>query len=138
MLISSINKKLPIIQMTTKAIRLSIMAIAALVVICFYFIYSPAESTLFPKCVFHWLTGFECPACGLQRALHALLHGEIAEAYRYNPFACISIPYLTILLICRFSKRYATGRLSAIAGSRFLSYTYMVLFFVWWIVRNII
>lgn len=45
-----------------------------------YFFFDPAGSRLFPRCPFLSLTGLRCPGCGSQRALHSLLHGEIARA----------------------------------------------------------
>jgi len=38
----------------------------------------------FPACLFHQLTGFYCLGCGTTRALHALVHGDIATALRMN------------------------------------------------------
>ena len=37
-----------------------------------------------PSCPLHELTGLWCPACGLTRATHALLRGDIAAAFGYN------------------------------------------------------
>lgn len=123
--------------MTPKDLWLLLLIILILGVICLYFFFSPTEHTFFPKCLIRTITGYYCPACGGQRALHALLHGELTTAIKYNLFACISIPYLLILLLCRFSKRHSTGVLNRVAHSHFLSYAYMVLFFSWWVVRNI-
>jgi hypothetical protein len=33
-----------------------------------------------PKCPFKMITGFSCPGCGIQRALYAIMHGNIKEA----------------------------------------------------------
>lgn len=52
----------------------------------FYF-FDPATSRGFWTCPFHRLTGWLCPGCGGQRALHELLHGHIIAALRLNPFA---------------------------------------------------
>ncbi len=41
----------------------------------------------FPPCVFHSLTGWFCPGCGMTRALHALVHGDVGAALALNPFA---------------------------------------------------
>lgn len=35
-------------------------------------------------CRFHAATGLYCPACGITRATHALLHGHLVSALRYN------------------------------------------------------
>ena len=52
------------------------LVVAALVVFGFiYFALDPSRSDLFPRCVFLSLTGYKCPGCGSQRAIHALLHG---------------------------------------------------------------
>lgn len=38
------------------------------------------------------LTGYDCPGCGAQRALHALLHGDISGAWGYNPALFFLVP----------------------------------------------
>src|SRR4029078_4699770 len=40
----------------------------------------------FPTCPFHQMTGLWCPACGLTRGTHQLLHGHVAAALSYNVF----------------------------------------------------
>jgi hypothetical protein len=42
------------------------------------------EQYHFPRCPFLSLTGFQCPGCGSQRAMHYLLHGHIVQAARMN------------------------------------------------------
>ncbi|MEJ5237486.1 DUF2752 domain-containing protein [Limisphaera sp. VF-2] len=47
--------------------------------------FDPARSALYPPCRFHAVTGWQCPGCGGLRAVHALLHGRIAESWQFNP-----------------------------------------------------
>jgi len=58
-----------------------------------YFI-NPGDTTLIPPCPFHWLTGHHCPGCGSLRALHQLLHGNLATALSLNPLMVVSLPVL--------------------------------------------
>jgi len=37
-------------------------------------------------CLFKWVWGLPCPACGSTRAVIVLLHGRIFEAFTINPF----------------------------------------------------
>jgi hypothetical protein len=46
--------------------------------------FNPVTSGLYPVCHFHQLTGLNCPGCGMTRAIYALLHGEVATAWRDN------------------------------------------------------
>ena len=46
---------------------------------------------------FHALTGLACPGCGGLRALHALLHGQIAAAFRLNPLFVAGLPVAVAL-----------------------------------------
>lgn len=44
----------------------------------------PSTTRWYPPCVFHWLSGFECPGCGSLRAGHALLRGDVMGALGFN------------------------------------------------------
>ena len=51
----------------------------------------------FPRCPFLLLTGLYCPGCGSQRAVHALLHGQVARAAGLNLLAAVlSLPILAL------------------------------------------
>lgn len=60
--------------------RLTAAACILVAVVVIYFFVDPASTTLAPRCHFKALTGFDCPGCGFQRALHAALHGDFATA----------------------------------------------------------
>jgi hypothetical protein len=57
--------------------------IGGLVLVLAYGLLDP-QSFPFPKCPFLSLTGFQCPGCGSQRAIHQLLHGNLAASFRLN------------------------------------------------------
>jgi hypothetical protein len=50
----------------------------------------------FPSCLFHEVTGLHCPGCGNTRAAQALLHGDVAEAFRQNAYTLIALPFLAV------------------------------------------
>jgi hypothetical protein len=70
------------------------VVVAALAII--YYRYNPAKYGLFPKCPFYVLTGFNCPGCGSQRAIHCLLNGDVKGAFGYNLLLVVSLPFLGI------------------------------------------
>lgn len=67
-----------------------------------YFFLDP-EHHFFPKCPFLWLTGWRCPGCGAQRAVHHLLHGNLLEAIHVNVLFVIAFPYVIIGLILEYT-----------------------------------
>ena len=71
-------------------IAASCVALTAVIV----YRFDPALHGFYPRCVFHALTGLECPGCGGTRALHQLLHGRFAEAYRLNPMLFLMGPFV--------------------------------------------
>lgn len=62
-------------------------ALAAVLFLC-----DPVRVPIYPQCVFHRVTGLDCPGCGSLRALHALLHGDFAAALHFNAFLVLSLP----------------------------------------------
>lgn len=92
-----------------------------------------------PKCVFRIITGLQCPGCGGQRALHALLQGHFREAAAYNYFIVVAGPYVG-LFILEWLLPHSTVRttLINIIENKWVVRTYIIVFIGWWIIRNII
>ena len=103
-----------------------------------YFTFSPTESQWFPKCILKTVTGYDCPGCGAQRALHAALHGRLGEALGYNLFLVVGLPYLLAATVASLSH----GRVGQWIDRHLLSPTmiwvYVVLYMVWWPLRNVL
>lgn len=57
-----------------------------------FFAFDPTKVAIFPQCMFHQVTGLDCPGCGAQRALHQLLHGNFIAALRLNAMFVLSLP----------------------------------------------
>jgi hypothetical protein len=49
-----------------------------------FFVLDPTKHNIFPRCLFNSVTGYYCPGCGSQRAIHSLLHFDIAGVVSYN------------------------------------------------------
>lgn len=111
----------------------AMLVIAAVI----YYVYDPA-TTPFPRCPFLVLTGWECPGCGSQRAIHSLLHLDFAAAWRYNAMLVLSIPYVVLLIVAEWIGRRRQSRLYRVLNSEVLIWSYFVLVVAWWILRNVI
>lgn len=105
--------------------------------IVIYFCFDPSEAAWMPPCLFKKLTGFSCPGCGFQRALHAALHGDIISALRYNMLLVFALPWLMAVTWGYFDRLPYVHVVRRIAHSRTIALSYVVLFFLWWILRNI-
>ena len=115
---------------------LLMVGIAALTIV--YYRVSPATSIFFPKCAFLMLTGLKCPGCGSQRAVHALLHADIASAFLHNALLVASLPYLVLLIGARFYIYFhPASTLRSALESPFLIRTYFTIAIAFWIARNV-
>lgn len=101
-----------------------------------YFIFDPAESRLAPKCMFHMLTGWECPGCGSQRMLHALLHGDLQGAWQANPFVLCMIPWLAVMMLAAGMRLHAPRFYAVVNSLPAIIITALALL-AWGIIRNL-
>jgi hypothetical protein len=63
------------------------------------FAVDPNEPGHYPTCPFLATTGLYCPGCGSLRAVHDLLHGDVAGALARNPLAVLAAPYLVLAFV---------------------------------------
>lgn len=101
-----------------------------------YMKFDPAESAMFPRCIFHELTGLSCPGCGSQRAIHALLNLDLRGALGSNALLVASLPFMALLVFAWLVRRRIPG-LYARLGSAAAVWTVFAVIILWWIMRNI-
>ena len=89
--------------------------------------FDPVTAQFYPHCVFHALTGLQCPGCGTTRALHHLLHGDVAGAFRLNAMLFVGVPFG---IVAAGSPRVATHPMT---GWVALGVTVG-----WWLLRNLL
>ncbi|MBP8758163.1 MAG: DUF2752 domain-containing protein [Prevotella sp.] len=115
-----------------------IIIILAVVALSLYFL-NPCSYWFMPKCPFKLITGLSCPGCGIQRFIYALLHGYWHEAIAYNYYLAYSLPYASLFVIAWIMPQgNAKERLSNIIENKFLVWFYIITFFLWLIIRNIL
>ena len=127
--------------MPNKVDRIMPYALPVIVVLLgvIYYFVNPLAHGHPIQCPWRLLTGTQCPACGSQRALNALAHGHLGQALRYNYFFILSIPYaLVAVLVTWYNIGNRLDGLKRIAFHPVTLKAYVILFFVWWIARNLL
>ncbi len=121
-----------------KKLTILIIFILSIGFIILYGIVDPSTSIFFPKCIFYVVTGLECPGCGSQRAIHALLNAEFAKAFAINPLIVTTLPYFIITFTAYFFKdKYNKARrLYEILTNNILLWFLVVIFILYFIYRN--
>ena len=107
-------------------------------VLILYYLVNPLQAKFPVLCPWHMLTGTQCPACGFQRALYSLLHGNLFCALSYNYFFIFSIPYaLFAIVVTWYNLHHVFDKLRSFVYHRITLRLYIALYFAWWIVRNL-
>ena len=73
--------KRPFVLTTQASVVFGLLAAASVAVL----VRSPSVSGMWPTCPIHAVTGGFCPGCGSSRALESLLHGNLLDAFWFNP-----------------------------------------------------
>ena len=111
-----------------------LVLVLGLVLVILYYALEPSSGSL-PSCLLLRLTGFRCPGCGTQRAVHALLHGDFVQGIAYNYSLLFTIPVLSLYI----GDVLWGGKMPHLRV--FLHHPLVILLLVsillaWWILRN--
>ena len=83
-------------------------------------------------CPYLALTELACPGCGLTRAVHFLLHADVATAFSYNPLLFLAVPAaLTFASAPRVAGDVRGARVRTA-----LAWAMVAVTFAFWIWRN--
>jgi hypothetical protein len=102
-----------------------------------FFFLDPDKHVLFPRCIFYSLTGYYCPGCGSQRAIHSLLHLNFEGVAGYNflflpAVLAIAYHYLHPLLNKQFG-----WKLPNIFYQKNTPWIILGLILLFWLLRNL-
>lgn len=123
---------------SNRKVPLALLIVIAAAVVVYYFVDPSAPSRLpLPQCPLRMVTGLSCPLCGLQRALHAMLHGQFAEAFGYNYFLLLVIPATIVIVVAEYTDTKILWPIRTLVDNRAAQIAALVLFTLWGIVRNI-
>jgi hypothetical protein len=86
-------------------------------------------------CVFHRLTGWECPGCGMTRAFLRLLRGDWRGAWGFNPW---SLPLLGLTLVAALLPRAALARALRSRALPGLGWAALAALLAWWLAVRIL
>lgn len=102
---------------------------AVWIVVCIFF------PEFMPRCLFRLALGYDCPACGAQRALMHMAAGEFGAGFWSNPYMWLMMPYALLVLAAEAGgeasavlRRRITGRPAIVAVAAVMT--------AWWILRN--
>jgi hypothetical protein len=100
------------------------------------FFFNPATHNFYPVCLFHKLTGLNCPGCGATRSLYALLHGNFALAFRDNALFILTLATLTARGLW-FAVRFFSGRAAGIFSPRKSLWVFLAVALLFGVFRNL-
>ena len=113
-------------------VAVALLALAAGVLRAF----NPATAWFFPPCPFRALTGYSCPGCGTLRALHELLNGHLAAAFRLNPLMMLLLPYVGYSGASSASETMFGRALPRVFIRPVYIWTLLVIVILFWVLRN--
>jgi len=112
------------------------LGIGVIVSILIYGLLDPQEFP-FPKCPFRSITGWMCPGCGSQRAIHQLLHGQFGAAFQLNALLIPAFVYaLAGYSFSLFSGKYWPAIRKRWYGSR-AAWASLIIILAFWLGRNL-
>jgi len=76
---------------------IKICIVLFLILIIYYFINK--YTGFYIPCLFHEITGYDCPGCGITRLCFHLINLQIKDAFYDNPLVFIYLPFICAYFI---------------------------------------
>lgn len=89
-------------------------------------------------CIFHVLTGLDCPSCGVTHMCMALLHFDIAAAWRANAAILCLLPVLLLIAGSMIGRYVKTGETRPQRWVSILIWSTIIVLLLFGLVRNLI
>ncbi len=106
-------------------------------ILSLYFFLDPTVYNFFPKCPFLRLTGFQCPGCGSQRAVHQILRGNLLTGIRHNYLFLVLFLVLGYQLLIFFLNKYSSKKHTNLLHKSALIKAIAIIIILFWVFRNI-
>ena len=78
--------------------RIIIRDIVIIVLLVGYYFFNKYTGIYIP-CIFHEITGYKCPGCGITHLVFALLKLNFKEAFTSNPLVFIYMPFIIVYFV---------------------------------------
>ena len=122
----------------TKVLKIAFVLIILGSLFYVYSFFNPVEHSFFIPCPFNYVTGYHCPGCGSQRAIHQLLHFNVLGALKMNPLLVLSLPLLIFGVgVQIWNFIFETQYRIKIFYSNIFIYGYFIIVVLYWVIRNI-
>jgi hypothetical protein len=103
-----------------------------------FYLFDPSQHSFFLPCPFNYMTGYQCPGCGSQRAIHQLLHGNVGAAFNLNPLLIVSLPLILYGIGTKiWNYIYNTSHRVTLFYSNIFIYGYFAIAIIYWVLRNL-
>lgn len=89
-------------------------------------------------CMFHLITGLQCPGCGTTRMIMSLLKLDFRSAWHYNPVMLVMLPFLAYIIISDTVHWIESGQNKNSKAENGLEIAMIAVLVIFGIVRNII
>lgn len=130
-----------LILLLSKIKKIGVAVAISLVLVAtafFFYTFDPEKVVLFPKCPFLLTTGYECPGCGSQRALHSILHLNFKSAFSHNALILFLIPYILFGAYLEFfNGKNRFPKLEKFFFGKWAAIIVVSVIIVYWVVRNL-
>jgi len=106
-------------------------------ILWFYSTVNPSENNIFPECIFHSVTGYHCPGCGSQRAIHDFLNFRVLEGFKHNVLIGLAFLVFFYQIYLWVRQKVSPEKRSNLLYHPKVPWLFLILAVSFWILRNL-